>query len=240
MPAGFRYVIAHGVIDAFVPFPSVAQQALELDRLGYRYRFTAYPFEGHISFVLKDDFDDAVAHMGTGLRQPDPGHITFGWYPQLSRNDLGIGPHQVWWLSALKAGAHITATRGAIAEVDARSYARPDRTRTVRRRSGLIPGFDPSPGLFTELSWQVGPEVDPLPYLTLKLTGIASLTVDVARAGLAALRTSTIQVATDTATQVTLAALAPGTTIEVDGRPTGSQVAVPFGRHRIALTRRPE
>ena len=86
----------------------------------------------------------------------------------------------------------------------------------------------------------MGPEVDPLPYLTLKLTGIASLTVDVARAGLAALRTSTIQVATDTATQITLAALAPGTTIEVDGHPTGSQVAVPVGRHRITLTRRPE
>lgn len=36
-------VIAHGVLDEFVPIPSVLQQVFRLDRLGYRYRFTVYP-----------------------------------------------------------------------------------------------------------------------------------------------------------------------------------------------------
>ena len=231
------FVIAHGLIDQFVPFSSVAQQVLEFDRLGYRYRFTVYPTETHTSFVLKDDFDDPVAHMGTGLRQPDPGHITLAWYPQLNRPDLGIGPHRVWWLSDLTAAAHLTAARGAVAEVDARSYARPDPTRTTRRRRGFIPDLDPSPGLFTELDWQLGPTVDPLPYLTLQLSGVAGLAVDIARAGLASLPTSTIAVATDTATQLTLAALPPDITVEIDGRPTGPTVAIPLGRHRITLAR---
>ena len=140
------FVIAHGVLDELVPITSVLQQVLELDRLGYRYRFTVYPFEDHITWVFEDEFDDPVSHMGTGLRQGDPGHITFTWYPQLVRPDLGIGPHQVWWLSDLTADPDTTATRGAIASVDARSYARPDPTRTTRRRRGFEPDLDLSPG----------------------------------------------------------------------------------------------
>ncbi|MDT5286758.1 MAG: hypothetical protein QOF88_1647, partial [Mycobacterium sp.] len=47
------FVIAHGVLDQFVPITSVLQHVLELDRLGYRYRFTVYPFEDHITWVLE-------------------------------------------------------------------------------------------------------------------------------------------------------------------------------------------
>ena len=112
--------------DQLVPVSSVLFQVHELDRLAYRYRFTLYPTEDHITWVAEDDFDDPVSHMGTGPRQGDPGHITFTWYPQLVRPDLGIGPHQVWWLSDLTADPDTTATRGARASVDARSHARPN------------------------------------------------------------------------------------------------------------------
>ena len=229
------YVIAHGLVDELVPFASAAEQVLELDRLGYRHRFTVYPFEDHIAWVFQDKFEDPVAHMGTGLRQADPGHITFAWYPQLVRSELGIGPHQMWWLSELTADPAVTARRGAVAEVDARSYARPDPTHTVRHRRGVILNFDPTPGLYSELDWQVGPPVAPLPYLTLRLTGVASLTVDVARAGLAALQASTITVATDTAAQITLGGLPAGFVVRIDGQPAGATVAVPAGRHHITL-----
>ncbi|MDC9007448.1 alpha/beta hydrolase-fold protein [Mycobacterium marinum] len=230
-------VIAHGLLDELVPFPSVAEQVLELDRLGYRHRFTVYPFEDHIAWILQDKFNDPIAHMGTGLRQADPGHITFAWYPQLVRADLGIGPHQVWWLSELTADPAVTARRGATAEVDARSYARPDPMHSIRRHRGFVPHFDPTPGLYTELDWQVGGPVDELPYLTLRLTGVASLTVDVKRAGLASLPSSTIQVATDTAAQITLGALPAGVEVKLDDQPVGTTVSVPVGRHSITLTR---
>jgi pimeloyl-ACP methyl ester carboxylesterase len=230
------FVIAHGLLDGLVPITSVLPQVLELDRLGYRYRFTVYPFEDHITWVLEDKFDDPISHMGTGLRQGDPGHITFAWHPELVRPDLGIGPHQVWWLSELTADPQTTATRGAIASVDARSYARPDPTRTARRRRGFEPGPDLSPGLYTELTWRIGAAVDPLPYLTLQLTRVAGLTVDVARAGLASLPASTINVTTDTPALVTLAALPPNATVTIDGQPAGASVAVPVGRHTIELT----
>ena len=229
------YVIAHGLIDELVPFASAAEQVLELDRLGYRHRFTVYPLEDHIAWVFQDKFEDPISHMGTGLRQADPGHITFAWYPQLVRADLGIGPHQVWWLSELSADQSVTARRGAVAQVDARSYARPDPTHTVRHHRGVFLNFDPTPGLYSELDWRVGPPVGALPYLTLRLTGVAGLTVDVARAGLAALPSSTITVATDTAAHITLGGLPAGVEVQLDGQPAGPTVAVSAGRHRITL-----
>lgn len=232
------YVIAHGLVDELVPFPSAAEQVLELDRLGYRHRFTVYPFEDHIAWVLQDKFEDPIAHMETGLRQADPGHITFAWHPQLVRDDLGIGPHRVWWLSGLAADPAVTARRGAIAEVDARSYARPDPTHTVRHHRGVILNFDPTPGVYSELDWRVGPPVGPLPYLTLRLTGIAAITVDVQRAGLAALPASTITVATDTAARITLSGLPAGVSVLLDGHPAEPALAVPVGRHRITLAAR--
>jgi hypothetical protein len=231
------FVIAHGLLDELVPFSSILFQVHELDRLGYRYRFSVYPTEDHIGWVFKDEFDDPVSHMGTGLRQGDPGHITFTWYPQLVRHDLGIGPHQVWWLSQLTADPDTTATGGAKASVDARSHARPDPTRTTWRHRGFEPDLDLSPGLYTELIWRIGSAVDPLPSLALNLTRVAGLTVDVARAGLAALSASTIGVVTDTLTHITLAALPPATTVLLDGQPTGATVAVPVGQHTITLTR---
>ncbi|OBI18286.1 peptidase [Mycobacterium sp. E2327] len=229
------YVIAHGLVDELVPFASAAEQVLELDRLGYRHRFTVYPLEDHLAWVLQDKFEDPIAHMGTGLRQADPGHITFAWYPQLVRADLGIGPHQVWWLSELTADPSVTARRGAVAEVDARSYARPDPTHTIRHHRGVLLNFEPTPGLYSELDWQVGRPVGALPYLTLRLSGVAGLTLDVARAGLAALPSSTITVTTDKAARITLGGLPDGASVQLDGEPAGATVAVPAGRHRITL-----
>lgn len=230
------FVIAHGVLDQLVPITSVLSQVLELDRLGYRYRFTVYPFDDHITWMLDDEFDDPIAHMGTGLRQGDPGHITFSWYPELVRADLGIGPHRVWWLSGLTADPAVAERRGAVATVDARSYARPNPTRTIRRRRGVEPDLDLTPGLYTELLWRTGAAVEPIPFLTLKLTGVAGVTVDVARAGLAALDTSTIDVSTDTVARVELAELPPDVAVLLDGEPAGPVVQVPVGRHTIALT----
>ncbi len=230
------YVIAHGLVDELVPFASAAEQVLELDRLGYRHRFTAYPLEDHIAWVLQDKFEDPISHMGTGLRQADPGHITFAWYPQLVRADLGIGPHQVWWLSELTADPAVKARRGAVAEVDARSYAQPDPTHTVSHHRGLVLNFDPTPGVYSELDWRVGPPVGPLPYLTLRLTGVAGITVDIRRAGLAALAASMITVITDTTAQITLSGLPAGVEVRLDGQPAEPTVAVSPGRHRITLT----
>ena len=178
------FVIAHGVLDELVPLPSVLYRctsstgsATATGSPSIRSRTTS-PGCSRTSSTIR------FRTWAPGPRQGDPGHITFAWYPQLVRPDLGIGPHRVWWLSELTADPDTTATRGATASVDARSHARPDPTRTTRRRRGFEPDLDLSPGLYTELVWRIGPAVDPLPSLALHLTRVAGLTVDVARAGL--------------------------------------------------------
>lgn len=229
------FVIAHGLFDEFVPIFSVLQQVLRLDRLGYRYRFTVYLGEDHVALAVQGKFDDAVAHMRSTTRQADPGHITYAWYPQLVRPDLGIGPQRVWWISGLRAADEIAARRGAVATVDARSYARPDQKHRAHRRGGGILNFDPTPGAFAERVWRFGPPAEAQPRLSLRLTGVAALTVDAARAGLAGWARSTVTVRTDGAADVTLDRLPPATTVRIDGSITRRTVTVPPGRHRITL-----
>ncbi len=233
------FVIAHGLLDEFVPFWSVIQQVLRLDRLGYRYRFTVYPAEDHVAMAVQNRFDDPIAHLGTGTRQADPGRITFTWYPQHARADLGVGPHRVWWLSELRAAEHVISKRGAVASVDAQTHARPDPAHRTRRRGGLVLNFKPMPGVYTERLWERGRPREPRPVLTLKLTGVAGVNVDVARCGLATLGRSTIEVTTDGETAIGLERLAPRTSVQIDGVAAGATVVVPQGRHRIVLSAEP-
>ena len=230
------FVIAHGGLDELVPPLSVAEQVLELDRLGYRYRFTFYPVEDHLVFALQDKFEDAVSHMGTGLRQADPAHITFAWYPALVRPDLGIGPHRVWWISDLKAAGDPGLLRGRLAGLDARSYALPDRSRSVHHRGGIAWQFDPTPGEFVELVWHEGGRPPRQPTLTLSLRGIESLTVDLTRAGFGPDERGSVTVATDSPVTITFRGQSKKTVFSVDdGAGAKGSVALPAGRHRIGV-----
>lgn len=124
----------------------------------------------------------------------------------------------MWWLSELTADPAVTARHGAVAEVDARSYARPDPTHSIRRHRGVFVDFEPTPDVYSKLDWRVGPRVGALPYLTLRLTGVAGLAVDTRRAGLAGLRSSTISVTIDTGTRVALGGLPAGVRPQVHNR----------------------
>jgi hypothetical protein len=244
------YVIEHGVVDELVPVHSVLQQVYELDRLGYRYRFTLYPFEDHLVFALQDEFD-AVARMGTGLRTSDPGHITFAWYPQLVRADLGIGPHRVWWVSDLQATDEVIARRGAVAEVDARSYALPDATRSTHRHGGLLLHLDPTPGAYVEQTWTTSAPPERMPVVTLSLRDVASLTVDLARAGVREGEASRVVVSTNVPVRLTLTGPGDATTVRLLGSGTSTvstvgtvgtggavdagSVALPDGRHELRI-----
>jgi pimeloyl-ACP methyl ester carboxylesterase len=229
------FVIVHGLLDELVPIFSVVPQVLRLDRLGYRYRFTLYPTEDHIVLAAQGKFGDAVDHMGAAIRQADPGRITYAWYPQLERPDLGLGPDTVWWISGLRADPQIASQRGEVATVDARSYARPDPRHRSHRRGGAILNFNPTPGGYVERVWRFGQRPEAQPRLTLRLTGVAALTIDTARAGLAAWTRSTITVQTDNAAEITLDGLSSSTSVRIDGARTGRTVSVPPGRHRITL-----
>ena len=81
----------------------------------------------------------------------------------------------------------------------------------------------------------IGRRPKPRPRLTLRLTGVAALTVDTDRAGPAALPRATIAVCTDSPARITLDRLPPGTRVRLDDTAAATAVAVPAGRHRITL-----
>jgi hypothetical protein len=228
------------VLDEFVPFVSVVQQVLKLDRLGYRYRFTVYPAEDHVALAVQGRFSDSLDHMLTEPRQGDPGHISFSWYPQLERPQLGLGPQRLWWISGLRAAPQIASRRGEVATVEARSFARPDKKYCTRRRGGLVLNFKPMPGVYTEQRWRASRGPDVRPQMTLDLTGVAALTVDLARAGLATVPDATITVTTDGPAEIALEGVPPSTAVQFDDEPVIGTVMVSEGRHRISLAGRPD
>ncbi|HWC37869.1 MAG TPA: alpha/beta hydrolase-fold protein [Acidimicrobiales bacterium] len=231
------FFVGHGALDEVVPVGSVLEQVAELDRLGYRYRFELYPVEDHIGWAVQDAFASAAAHMGTDPRQEDPGHITFAWYPALLRADLGIGPARAWWVQDLEGR---DAGPGVLAEVDARSLARPDPTTVAHLHGSLELHGGPTPGVVAEQTWEARPPPRRHPELGLRLRNTAALAIDVGRAGFLAGEPGAVHVATDGATALTLRGLEPGTTVLLDGGGAGAvgadgavTIAVPKGLHAV-------
>ena len=179
--------------------------------------------------------------MRSAIWAPDCGRPTLltslsAWYPALVRPDLGIGPHRVWWISDLKAAGDPGLLRGRLAGLDARSYALPDRSRSVHHRGGIAWQFDPTPGEFVELVWHEGGRPPRQPTLTLSLRGIESLTVDLTRAGFGPDERGSVTVATDSPVTITFRGQSKKTVFSVDdGAGAKGSVALPAGRHRIGV-----
>jgi predicted esterase len=231
------FYVGHGAIDELVPVGSVIEQVVELDRLGYRYRFELYPLEDHIGWALEDAFASAAAHMGTDPRQGDPGHITFAWYPALRREDLGIGSGRVWWLQDLEGR---DAGPGVLAEVDARSLARPDPTIAAHLHGSLELHGEPTPGLVAEQTWELRRPPRRHMEVGMRLRNTAGLAVDVSRAGFLPGESGYVHVSTDGPTAFTVRNLEPGTGVQVDGVTAGTAgsdgsftAEVPKGRHEV-------
>ena len=110
------YVIAHGLVDELVPIASAAEQVLELDRLGYRHRFTLYPLEDHLRLGAAGQ-----------IRGSDLPHEN---RPAPSRS----GPHHVRLVSAAGAGGSGYRSAPGVVVVGADRRSRGDGAAWGRRR----------------------------------------------------------------------------------------------------------
>jgi pimeloyl-ACP methyl ester carboxylesterase len=203
------YVLGDGVADELVPYTSVLEQVQRFDAAGLRYHFETYPAEDHLVYATQDGFSSEVAALGgTPARVTDPGAVHYSWYPDLVDARLGLGPTTVYWLSGLRSRV---SGPGALATVEATDGARPEPGHTVTRStSPLVPG-DPSPGVAVDSTWTpTGTTPAAGCTLALRLTGVAALTVDTARA---LLPHGTATVAADGPASLTLSRLAPGTVV---------------------------
>ncbi len=224
-----QYVLADGAVDELVPVTSVLEQVQQFDSLGYRYHFELYPAEGHLDYAAQDAFASPTSQLGRTIRTKAPATVDYTWYPHLTRSDLGIGPTGAYWVRDLSAR---TTTPGTLAHVVARSAALPDHVITVHKaQTTVVPG-DPSPAMVTDQTWQRGALKPQSPALSLALTGVRTLRVDAARAGLSSARRVALSVTTDGPTTLALSGLRPGAVVVLEGV---SRTADAAGALRMSL-----
>ena len=215
------YVITQGAIDQLVPATGTLEQVAAIDALENPYSFFFYPGEDHLVYATQDRFALPVAALhGLPRRTVDPGRVTYSWFPDLARRDLGIGTTTAYWLGDLTAR---DTTPGTLAAVDATAATIPDRSITPAR-SGPVLVDDPTPATFTSLLRGYGAAPAARPELALRLTDVASLSVDTVRTRFAC---GTLRTTSDGPAVVTLRGLRPGTRVGTAVAPASGDVAVP-------------
>jgi hypothetical protein len=142
---------------------------------------------------------------GTPARTVDPAHVTYAWFPDLTRADLGIGATTAYWLTDL--GARATGP-GAIARIDATSGGIAEPAVTAQHDSALF--AQPLAQTEYALTWTPGARPAARDALHVSATGVGAATVQLSRAHLAC---PTITATSDGPMTLTLAGLARGSTV---------------------------
>jgi len=170
--------IGHGFLDQLVPFTSVEQQVARFSALGLRHRFVRYPAEDHLVFATQDRFATVLDGLGRPTVERDPREVDLTWRPHLTRRALGIGATTAYWLRGLAAR---DSGPGTLARVQAVSEGLPG-TEVQVVGSGTTPVLAPLPAIVQETSWRPGAALPISDVLTLGLTNVSHVTVDLARA----------------------------------------------------------
>lgn len=190
--------IGQGTLDQLVPFTSVEQHVARFAALGLRHRFVRYPAEDHLVFATQDRFDTVLEGLGRPTVERDPREVDHTWRPHLTRPGLGIGATTAYWLRGLAAR---DSSPGSLARVQAVSEALPGTDVEVVT-SGPTPVLSPLPALLSQTTWRPGAALPISDVLSLGLTNVSRVTVDLARARWTC---GTLQVASDGPAVVLLA-----------------------------------
>lgn len=167
----------------------------EFSALGYRWRTEEWPEGEHLGFLMLDRFGSIGASMNGGPRKREPGRITFTWFTNVVRDDMGLGPTSVYWLSRPIAR---TKEPGLTASIDATSEGRPEPKITIET---LPPKTEQAPGetprIIQEERWKLGDAPAAANRAELTLTNVASVGVLGEAAGLRGDQPLTIKVTSD-------------------------------------------
>ena len=178
--------------------------------------------------------------MGNLSRQLDPGRITYTWFPDLSRADLGIGPTGVYWIRGIQAR---DKAAGKLASLDVTSNAHPDPAVTPVRSSGPLVTTDTPPlvGTFQQLLWQLGATPATHSEIHAQLTNVSVLSYQLGRAGIQPDQRATLTVTSDGPVLLGLSGLAAGQQVHVgsstkSASATGTiAVSLPSGTSTVQL-----
>lgn len=185
------------------------------EQLGYRYRFVAYsPAEHSTLAALGYDIPMAAGFLGESRVERDPAHVTFVYAPAADDPALGLVHDHAYWASGLRLAEG--AERDARGRIDAVSHASGRGDPPSRARTDA--GTRPLPYLEVGRTWGDAPVAPAENRLTVSLTGLGGVRLDLEDAGLDPGRPLIVDVTSDSSVVVHLAGdFPPGTIVRLSG-----------------------
>jgi hypothetical protein len=222
-------VMSSSYFDELSLYPAVVDQARRFQAAGDRFSLFSTTMGEHLVSAVADGFAVQVrALRGTPRLKTRPGTIDYSWCPQNVDAKSGLGPTSVYWLSGL--AQRDTGTPSTMSRVVATDGALPEPKTTEQVANSVATPPDSPPMHVLTGSWTHGERPAATRTLTLTLTNVKSLAVDVTEAKLPRGRA---RVTTDGATTLRLARVPHGT------RVTGPGGAVTAGREGSATIELP-
>ena len=204
------------VQDELVPYPGPAAQNLGdpvngitgFEQLGYRYRFQTYPAGEHFTLFLLDNFPMATPFLEDTQVDRNPYHVTYGVLPAEDTPAFDLVPDHAYWVSGLRTVEPGTADAPRIGSVDAFSHAcgLGDPASTPGATAGAIP----LPYNEVRRSWGAPPAITAENKLTVTLSNLQALTLDLPRAGLDVRAPVTLALTADAPGVLTLTGFSSG------------------------------
>jgi hypothetical protein len=170
--------------DELVNLRSTEQLQKDLTAAGLRYRHLLFPTADHLTLAANDGYGDGAAWLGEFRVDRDPARITYVVDPREDSAAGGTGDH-AYWLSGLRLRDAQAAPTGT---VDVQSLAAgrgtpevlPVQTSAGATTDGQFPVL---PYVERSQDWGPAPQTAAQDSLVVTATNIASVVIDVARAG---------------------------------------------------------
>ncbi len=203
-----------GLLDELVPYAGPRAQNLGapehgirgFEQLGYRYQFVTYPTGEHFTIAaLSYDTPYAPEFLGAALAERNPDHVTFTYAPATDTKKLGLVHDHAYWVSRVRL-ANKTAGEVPKATVDAFSHASGRGDPKLVRLADA--GVGPIPYAMVGKDWARGLKIRKQNKISLRLTNVKSVRLDVARAGIDLTRPVTLDVRSTA--RATIDLMAPG------------------------------
>jgi hypothetical protein len=178
-----------------------------------------YPTGEHYTVaVFSYDTPYAVDFLGKAEVDRDPDHVTFSYAPATDDGKLGLVHDHAYWVSRVRLA---DARTGDVPKgtVDVRSHARGQGDPAVIEIAQA--GNGPIPYVEVGHDWTDAPKLRKENKITLTLTNVRNVRLDVLRTGIDPGRTVVLDLRTDVATRVHLAAAGEGWIVK---SPAGNRV----------------
>ncbi len=175
-----------GTNDEIVPTVGQYAAPRRLAELGYRSRWDVYPGYEHLTFALVDDWKQPrmwLERFPTRASRPRVVDYRFsdGWTAKGLAQTLGLDHGNAWWVRDLEMRDH-TEDGLKLASAHLESWRIADKAHTAK--TSTTPAALPTPHVQQLVSWTDGNALDIANRLNLNLTGVGSVTVDLADAAL--------------------------------------------------------